>query len=111
MQLRATLTKENFWNITMEKYPNATKEFCKWVDDYKKAANWQKVINWNNFPNASLPKFHDLPYAMQQGIWIDFANEILDELFEQPEYTYNGDLEEDIKTVFSEIEGIIAQYK
>ena len=37
-------------------------------------------------------------------IWIRFAEETLDHLFEQPEYSYCGDLEEDIKTVFKEIE-------
>jgi hypothetical protein len=37
-------------------------------------------------------------------IWIRFTEETLDHLFEQPEYSYCGDLEEDIKTVFKEIE-------
>jgi len=55
----------------------------------------------------STPKFHDLPYAMQQGIWFEFANETVNRYFEQPEYSYDGDLEEDGINVFGETEELI----
>ena len=101
----------------MEKYPKATKKFCDWIDEYKKAVNWNKLFNDSysqsnikRAPNGeicsidfSAPKFHEIPYEMQVGIWITFAEDTLDHLFEQPEYSYCGDLEEDIKTVFKEL--------
>lgn len=102
MKLSSGLTKENFWNEIMNQYPNATKCFCDWIDEYKKAANWSQLFN-ESCHAAGKPKFHDIPYDMQVGIWIKFATDKLNELFEQPEYEYSGDLEEDIKTVFSEI--------
>lgn len=112
MLLNKGLTKENFFNEMMEQYPNAMKLFCEWIDEYKKTINWNKLFNDSysrtNVQRASngeichidfsAPKFHEIPYDMQVGIWIGFA------MFEQPEYSYCGDLEEDIKTVFKEIE-------
>lgn len=110
MNLQQTLTKENFWNEIYSKYPNATKLFCDWIDEYKKAVNWQVLFNPHfkvveeTTQIHSTPKFHDLPHAIQQGIWIEFANDILNEYFEQPEYQYCMDLEEDIELVLSELE-------
>lgn len=120
MLLRKGLTKENFFNEMMEQFPNATKLFCDWIDEYKKMVNWNKLFNdtysQNNIKRASngeicsidfsAPKFHELPYDIQAGIWIRFAHDTLEELFEQPEYSYSGDLEEDIKTVFNEIDSL-----
>jgi mRNA-degrading endonuclease HigB of HigAB toxin-antitoxin module len=123
MNLRENLTKENFFNEAMEKYPKATKLFCEWIDEYKKAVGWQKLFNrafnQSNIKRAgngeiystdfSTPKFHDLPYEMQQGIWIRFANETLNKYFEHPEYEaeIEFDLREDIKKVFGEINDLI----
>jgi len=58
------LTKENFFNQLYQDYPNAMKEFCDWIDQYKLKVNWTKFI-----PEA---KFHDIPYEMQMGIWFGF---------------------------------------
>lgn len=99
--MQENLTKGNFWDEMMVKYPLSMARFCKWVDDYKVAANWH-----NLFLNGV--KFHHLPYAMQQGIWIDFVNEIINELYEQPEYAYSGDLRDDIDVVFADIEPELA---
>jgi hypothetical protein len=121
MKIQKTLTKENFFNEMMEKYPKAMKMFCTWIDEYKESVNWNKLFNDSysrtNIQRASngeicnidvsAPKFHDIPYDMQVGIWINFAEDTLDHLFEQPEYSYSGDLEEDIKTVFKEIEEFV----
>lgn len=120
MKLTENLTKENFFNEMMELYPLAMKLFCNWVDEYKKAVNWNVLfnngkeknygVNLNQLPNSKTGrydhdiKFHDLPYAMQQGIWIEFVGQTLHHYFEQPEYQYSMDLEEDIKTVFKELE-------
>jgi hypothetical protein len=123
MQLQETLTKENFWNEMMEKFPNAMKNFCSWIDDYKKAVNWDKLFNehylQNNIRRAangeicsidfSTPKFHDLPYAMQYGIWVEYCRQTLHKYFEQPEHHSDFvDLEEDIKMVFAETNELIA---
>lgn len=36
MQFRPALTKENCFNELQRMWPNAMKEFCDWVDEYKK---------------------------------------------------------------------------
>lgn len=112
MKIGNTLTKENFWNDTMVSYPKATKLFCDWIDEYKKAVGWGNLFNKHyNTGNDNgwnlLPKFHDIPYAMQQGIWIAFVEDTISKFFEQPEYSYSFDLEDDIKTVFFELESEI----
>jgi hypothetical protein len=104
MKLEPTLTKKNFWNEMMEKYPKSTKSFFDWIDEYKKEVDWVNLFN--EHLNV---KFHDIPYAMQQGIWICFVNNTLHKFFEQPEYNYQFDLAEDIKEVFGEIEPLIEE--
>ena len=100
MILREGLTKENFFNEMEQQFPNAMKLFCEWIDEYKKAVNWNERFDSESL---GINEFNDLPYDMQVGIWIKFADDTLNRLFEQPEYSYSGDLEEDIKTVFNEI--------
>jgi len=65
MEITESLTKENLWNDLYKAYPKGTQVFCDWIDEYKKAANWGEVL-------GSHIKFHDLPHAMQMGIWILF---------------------------------------
>ncbi|SEV88694.1 hypothetical protein SAMN05428988_0134 [Chitinophaga sp. YR573] len=60
------LTKENFWNKCFEKYPDATQEFCEWIDGYKASVDWEELF-------VSGIKFHDIPGEMQCGIWIEFV--------------------------------------
>lgn len=108
--IQETLTKENFWNATMEQFPKATTLFCKWIDQYKASVNWNALFSSNENTmqlHSSKYKFHEIPYEMQQGIWICFCYDTLDDFFEQSEYSYSGDLEEDIKQVFAEIEPLI----
>lgn len=113
MNIPASLTKENFWNKMMEDFPKATKSFCKWIDEYKKNVGWNGLFNSNsdyqdaNGKNAKAPKFHDLPYAMQHGIWIFFCQDQLHQYFEQPEYEPSTDFEEEVKEVFEELEPLI----
>lgn len=91
----------------MEQYPKATNLFCQWIDEYKKSVGWGSLFNEHPATGAKAPKFHEIPYAMQQGIWIEFAHYTLNRMFEQPEYTYSLDMEEEVKTVFKEIEPYI----
>jgi len=104
------LTKENFFNEMNEIFPNAMRLFGKWIDEYKKKVEWDQLFQNKALrnPQQSITyptaiKFHNIPYDMQVGIWIAFADTTLNELFEQPEYVYCGDLREDIKEVFNEI--------
>lgn len=84
MQPLENLTKENFWNSLMEKYPIGMKLFCDWIDEYKKTNNWANLFNaakaddreyfdWNgDAVEIEAPKYHDLPLAMQIGIFLEF---------------------------------------
>jgi hypothetical protein len=114
MQLEQTLTKENFWNEMMEKYPKAAKSFCEWIDEYKKAVGWNGLFRESNSRDENgdivggTKKYHELPYAMQYGIWIEFCRQNLHQFFEQSEHLCDFvDLEEDVKNVFKEIDPMI----
>lgn len=84
------LNKENFWNELMSRFPDGMKLFCSWVDDYKEKNNWNDLFNygiprrktqgWHN------PKFHDIPLAMQIGIFLEFVFENIDK-YDIPEET------------------------
>lgn len=107
MNLDQTLTKENFFNEMLEKYPKAMKHFCEWIDQYKKAVNWDSLFNVN-CQTAFNVKFHDLPHAMQYGIWIEYCRQELGNYFEQPEHISDFvDLREDIEGVFKETEELV----
>lgn len=114
MNIEKSLTKETFWNKMMEDFPNATKLFCKWIDEYKEAVGWNGLFNdgvdykdGQAYFKTSSPKYHDLPYAMQQGIWISFCFDQLHKYFEQPEYEPESDFAEEVKNVFAEIEPLV----
>lgn len=66
------LTKENFWNALYEKY-SEVQVFCDWIDEYKKRVGWNGQL-FDNVLRAA-PKFHDLPIAMQWGIFQQFCAE------------------------------------
>ena len=76
------LTKENFFNALREKHPQAVEFFCRWIDEYKKSVNWNKLFNSDsdyqdaNGKNAPAPKFHELPFEMQNGIIARFELEM-----------------------------------
>jgi len=78
MKVQESLTKDNFWNELTKSYPLGTKVFYDWIDEYKKAVNWQDLFrdHLNADAKFSSPKFHNLPHAMQLGIWIFFLDEI-----------------------------------
>ena len=106
MELKENLTKQNFWNDMMEKYPGATKAFCKWIDEFKNEVNWLNLFNCGS-PNYAKqghhsPKFHDLPYALQLGIWLEYCYQrggcrmTIENFFE-------FDLREDIEDMFKHL--------
>lgn len=75
------LTKENFWNELMEHYPSEMDRFCKWIDEYKKRVEWEYLISSDpHIPAGPLNdrkalKYHQIPIAMQIGIFIQFRLE------------------------------------
>lgn len=80
---RDNLNKENFWDELYADYPEAVQVFCDWIDKYKAENNWDELFNGGlllhpSHPSdiqTSSPKFHDLPHALQMGIWIQFVQE------------------------------------
>lgn len=83
------LNKANFWDALMIKYPTAVKNFCDWIDQYKKDVNWDEVFNANrpiakwdgkegymSDKSTVAPKFHDIPLEMQYGILLKYAGDI-----------------------------------
>lgn len=71
------LTKPDFWTPMMEAHPELMKKFCGWIDEYKKSNNWKELFGAhlmiNSNPAELVPKFHELPSAMQLGIFMQFA--------------------------------------
>lgn len=75
------LKKEKFWKEMFDKHPDEMTEFIEWVDSYKQRVEWDKIFNSNSDyqnaqgKNAVAPKLHELPTAMQIGIFIQFTIE------------------------------------
>lgn len=69
------LTKENFWNDLYAKHPSQMKNFCDWVDEYKRRIDWQKLFFTPHATHARDIKYHDLPIAMQIGIFLQYVAE------------------------------------
>lgn len=71
-----SLTKENFWNEIMEKWPGEMNEFCYWINEYKKKVGWNVLFDiYDTDPKHIGIKYHDLPIAMQIGIFYQFTME------------------------------------
>ena len=74
------LTKENFFNKMQEKYPKAMYKFCKWIDEYKEKNNWGDLFKTpleEGFRQLHYSrKYHELPLAMQVGIFMEFMEDI-----------------------------------
>ena len=73
MSTPTSLTKENFWNDLYEKHPEPMKEFCEWIDAYKKEIMWNDLF-FNSRRHNPI-KFHDIPFEMQVGIILRFIKE------------------------------------
>ncbi len=70
------LNKENFWDSIYKKYPKGVQIFCDWIDKYKEENNWHRLFKQEFHAKNLQVKFHDLPLAMQIGIWIEFKTHI-----------------------------------
>ncbi len=68
------LTKENFWNQVYEISHGEMEHFCQWVDEYKKRVGWAGLFR-SEYGRGTAPKFHDLPIAMQLGIFYQYLQE------------------------------------
>lgn len=103
--MQQLLTKQNFWDALEEKFPLAIAEFKTWIDEYKKKVNWDGLFKVVADTHEGYPaemykqvKYHELPDAMQVGIWLQFCSE-------QPEKTRdiaidNFDLRADMEGFF-----------
>jgi hypothetical protein len=69
------LTKENFWNELYAKYPGEVQQFCDWVDKYKQSINWVLLFGQSEMTVDMAPKFHEIPIAMQIGIFLQYVSE------------------------------------
>lgn len=69
--LEVSMTKENFWNKIMEDCPGKMNEFCEWIDEYKAKSGWDSIFQGG----GELIKYHDIPLAMQVGIFLQYAIE------------------------------------
>jgi hypothetical protein len=118
MKVKQTLTKENFWDGMTVRFPKSMKMFGKWIDDYKKEVDWNSLFNaWVlTYPAADgkestilslAKKFHEIPYAMQQGIWIEFAKEFFNRCGRSSDYDYIMDLADDVQEKFAWIESLL----
>lgn len=70
------LTKEGFWLPLEQKCPKMMARFKKWIDQYKIDVEWDGLFNIDEGTKGvkyNDRKFHDLPDAMQFGIFIQFT--------------------------------------
>lgn len=65
----------DFWNELKDKYPAEMTIFGDWVDRYKEKVHWKYLFRSDTGIKLELPKFHQLPSAMQLGIFIQFTVE------------------------------------
>ena len=97
------LTKENFWDEQIENFPISMGQFRQYIDQYKKDNNWDGLFNAGDRQlddHFIAPKYHDLPYAMQVGIFFDWLYEVDNVLPPQ----YNKDIRLQITAVLSRLE-------
>lgn len=74
------LTKEEFWDTIKEKYPKAFEHFHEWLTKYKEEVyypvfdvNYSYNKNFNLVIGKNCPKYHELPVAMQFGIFTEYT--------------------------------------
>lgn len=115
MKLTEPLTKANFWDLMQKKYPKAFESFSQWIDEYKMAVNWNALFNEKKsfsppFRNmgtlhifSEAPKFHDLPFGFQQGIWLEYLAHLDEFEFMIKDFSVH-DLRKDIEVVFRNLE-------
>jgi len=83
-----TMTKDDFWNPIESRSPKQFEKFKNWVDEYKKRVDWSELWQEGEYIpciEIKAPKVHELPDALQTGIFIQFITEI------EPSYTLSLD--------------------
>lgn len=71
------LTLENFFNQVDKESPQALKVFKDWFDKFKEKHDWDILFNQQEGDNQgwgkkNAPKFHHLPFFIQDGILTNF---------------------------------------
>lgn len=71
------LSKDNYFDRLMQKYPKAMELFRMWVDRYKTTVDWKTLFCDDKIIPLSREnvKFHDLPYELQYGVILRFFAE------------------------------------
>ena len=97
MKAKQPLTKENFWNEMEQLYPEGLRIFDAWLEEYKARIKWLHVFG---LERGKYIKYHDLPLAMQAGIFMEFTHDqkgLSDEAFRL------ADIRSDISFIISVI--------
>lgn len=69
-------TTKSFWDELENKYPNEIAQYKGWIDEYKRCVDWDSSLFGRSPKNGECPvKYHDLPMAMQWGIFQQFCAE------------------------------------
>lgn len=75
--MKKQLTKDEFWEPLKEECPRGMKMFGEFIDKYKEENDWENLFNCGvAYDQESKPyvKYHDLPLAMQYGIFSEFVD-------------------------------------
>jgi hypothetical protein len=83
MRLQQEDLEMDYFRVLKDKYPLGMQVFLDWIDEYKKAINWKSLFNaghstqpgLSNSKQTVAPKYHELPGAMQVGIFIEFMKQ------------------------------------
>lgn len=78
------MNRSEFWDILSEKYPEEVGDFTHWCDEFKRRYNWFGIFR-EGADTIETPlgtavihksiKIHDLPQAMQIGIFLQYTIE------------------------------------
>lgn len=105
MELEQGFTRESYFDALQEKYPQGMEVFCKWIDEYKKAAGWNELFD-NLSSGLGGIKFHDIPFEMQIGILCKFMQDQDDSGDSlQFDVTSKREWEEQFKLMISALQG------
>jgi len=81
------LNKQSFWNEVLNANPKAAELFLRFIDKYKVDNDWYQLFNAHttfiksHYPGGDnkieifTPKYHELPVAMQLGIFMEFLHQ------------------------------------
>ena len=78
------MTKANFWNVLEAEYPEQTADFRRWLSEYARREGIDRLFDAQHSADGGQIRqtvtlipvgFHDLPNAMQIGIFIQYTVE------------------------------------